>query len=251
MKFDELDSRMRLGESFHNLRVPPGLFIVVRADGRSFSRLTARLTEKPFDAGFHGWMIEAAKGLLTTLHGLYAYTESDEISVLLPRSSDIFDREVEKLVSISAARAAAVVSVACGQPVEFDARLWLGGRDEDVVDYFSWRQSDATRCALNGWCYWTLRKEGKSAREASRELETASLSKKNELLRARNIHFAQVPGWQQRGTGLYWEAYEKEGFNPKTGRPASARRRRIAECSELPAKAAYAEMLRGITTSQS
>ena len=35
-----------------------------------------------------------------------------------------------------------------------------------VVDYFRWRQSDATRCALNGWCYWTLRKAGRGVAEA-------------------------------------------------------------------------------------
>ena len=43
-------------------------------------------------------MAETAKALLSSLQGTYAYTESDEISVLLPRHADLFDREVEKLV---------------------------------------------------------------------------------------------------------------------------------------------------------
>ncbi len=52
----------------------------------------------------------------------------------------------------------------------------------DVVDYFSWRQADAARCALNGWCYWTLRKAGQSRQQATAALERASTADKNELL---------------------------------------------------------------------
>jgi len=248
MKFENLDTRMRTGEAFHSLRVPPGVFIIVRVDGRSFSKLTERITEKPFDARFHGWMVEAAKGLLSSLQATYAYTESDEISLLLPRDADLFDREVEKLVSISAARAAAVFSLACGQAVEFDARLWVGGREQDVVDYFAWRQADATRCALNGWCYWALRKEGKSAREATGVLEGATVAKKNDLLHARRVNFNQVPAWQRLGSGLFWETYTKEGFNPKTKETTVATRRRIAVDSELPMKDAYTAYVRRFLT---
>ena len=87
MKADDLEAKMRAGECYHSLRVPPGAFIVIRVDGRLFSRLTERLVEKPFDRTFHEWMIKAAEGLLTTLQAVYAYTESDEISVLLPRET--------------------------------------------------------------------------------------------------------------------------------------------------------------------
>ncbi|MFY0581846.1 hypothetical protein ACN28S_53015 [Cystobacter fuscus] len=51
-------------------------------------------------------------------------------------------------------------------PAVFDSRVWLGVNEDAVLDYFRWRQADATRCALNGWCYWTLRKEGQSAAQA-------------------------------------------------------------------------------------
>ncbi|MEV5746589.1 tRNA(His) guanylyltransferase Thg1 family protein [Actinoallomurus sp. NPDC052308] len=64
--------------------------------------------------------------LLTELGGRYAYTESDEISVLLDRSSDLFGREVEKLVSMSASAATAAFTLAAGEPVHFDGRVWVG-----------------------------------------------------------------------------------------------------------------------------
>lgn len=239
MRVDELEARMRAGECFHALKAPVVTFIVVRADGRSFSRLTERLTEKPFDTGFHTGMVAAATGMLETLGGTYAYTESDEISVLLPRDSMLFDREVEKLVSVSAARAAATLSLKLGEVVEFDARLWIGAREADVIDYFRWRQNDCGRCALNGWCYWTLRNEGKSVRDATRMLEGASVADKNEILHARGVTFAKVPAWQRRGTGIRYETFEKEGVDPRSGTKKTAARRRIVVDDELPMKSAY------------
>lgn len=243
MKLAELEARMRRGEYFHGLRVLEGMYIVVRVDGRSFSRLTERTCEKPFDARFHQRMTEAAKALLTSLQGTYAYTESDEISVLLPRDADLFDREVEKLVSIAAGAASAHLSIAMGEPVEFDARLWVGARRADVVDYFRWRQADATRCALNGHCYWTLRKEGKSVAEATKALIGMSVSKKNELLFDRGINFNDLPGWQRRGSGVYWDSVVKTGRNPKTGAEVTTTRRRLCVDGDLPMKETYGKFV--------
>jgi tRNA(His) 5'-end guanylyltransferase len=244
MKADDLESRMRRGECFHALRAPPDTFIVIRADGRSFSRLTERLAEKPFDRAFHEKMVRTAAALLQSLHASYVYTESDEISALLPRSAELFDREVEKLVSISAARASATLSLLLGEAVEFDARVWIGATEDAVVDYFLWRQADATRCALNGWAYWTLRKSGKTVKAATAALEGATVEEKNELLQAHGINFNAVPAWQRRGTGIYWETYEKDGHNPKTGQSVKAKRRRVTVDDALPMKDAYARFVR-------
>src|SRR5262249_60131666 len=98
---DDFEARMRALEYFHDLRVLPGAWPVLRLDGRSFSRLTEARFEKPFDARFHELMCQTSEALVTELGAVLAYTESDEISVLLQRDSDLFDREVEKLVSIS------------------------------------------------------------------------------------------------------------------------------------------------------
>ena len=244
MRSDELDEKMRKGEYFHGLRVLQGTYIVVRVDGRSFSRLNERVCEKPFDEGFHRKMTEAAKAILASLHAVYAHTQSDEISILLPLSSDLFDREVEKLVSIAAASGSAALSLALGEAVELDARLWLGARRGDVVDYFRWRQSDATRSALNNWCYWTLRKEGKSTKEATQAMIGLSVSRKNELLFQRGINFNEVPAWQRRGSAIYWENITKIGKNPKTGESVPTLRRRLTVNDDLPMKEAYGKLVR-------
>jgi tRNA(His) guanylyltransferase len=243
MRPDEFERRMRALEIFHSLRLPPGAWVILRLDGRGFSRFTEGHFEKPFDARFHGTMVQTAQAVLEGLQGLYAYTESDEISVLVPRTWDLFDREVEKAVSLSAGLASAAFSLACGTRVQFDSRTILAAESEQVMDYFRWRQADAARCALNGWTYWTLRKAGQSVAEATAALEGKSVSDKNELLFQAGINFNDLPLWQRRGTGLYWEQYEREGYNPKLDQKVITTRRRIKVDEELPMGDEYARLI--------
>src|SRR3712207_255199 len=114
MKFAELDRRMRGLEYFHGLRFLPGAWVVLRLDGHGFSRFTQERFEKPFDVRLHACMVETARAVLEAFQGIYAYTESDEISLLLPRDWDLYDRELEKSVSLSAGLASARFSLACG-----------------------------------------------------------------------------------------------------------------------------------------
>ncbi|NJK75951.1 MAG: tRNA 5'-guanylyltransferase [Microcoleus sp. SU_5_6] len=243
MDSDKFEQKMRSLEYFHELRALPGAWTVIRVDGRSFSRFTESRFEKPFDLQFHNLMVQTAKALLEELQGIYAYTESDEISILLPQNWDLFDRSWEKIVSISASIASATLTHAAQTIVQFDSRVWLGANKSQVVDYFNWRQSDATRCALNGWCYWTLRKAGDSVGKATSALEGKSVAFKNELLFQHGINFNDLPAWQRRGTGLYWETYQKAGYNPIEKTTVATKRRRIKVDDELPMKEAYGEFI--------
>src|SRR5688572_3636404 len=105
------------------------------------------------------------------------------------------------------ARGLCFVSMVAAQ---FDCRIWMGAQKELVLDYFRWRQADAARCALNGWAYWTLRKAGRTVEEATTALHSQSVAYKNELLFQNGINFNDVPTWQKRGTGVYWETFQKE-----------------------------------------
>lgn len=121
---------------------------------------------------------------------------------------------MEKLVSIGAGIASATFTHRHGEVAHFDGRLWMGATDADVHDYFSWRQSDAARCALNGWAYWTLRKDGKTGSQATQALKGQSTAYKNELIFRSGTNFNDVPTWQRRGIGLWWETFERDGFDP-------------------------------------
>jgi len=246
---DDLEARMRAGEVFHSMKLLSGAWTVIRADGRTFSRFTEKRFEKPFDARFRDLMMTAAQALLREFNGIYAYTESDEVSVLFPPQWDMFSRELEKIVSLSASIVASAFTHAGGEAAHFDSRVWLGADREAVIDYFRWRQSDATRCALNGWCYWTLRKKGVSVADATRTLEEKPVSFKNELLFQNGINFNDLPLWQRRGIGIYWEDYEREGFNPVRNEKVMAVRRRLKIDDSLPMKEEYASFLDGILAS--
>jgi tRNA(His) 5'-end guanylyltransferase len=243
MDSDGFEKQMRSLEYFHSLRLLPGAWVVIRVDGRGFSQFTESRFNKPFDLGFHRMMVQTASALLEGLHGIYAYTESDEISVLFRPNWDLFDRSLEKIVSISASIASSTFTHAYGSIVSFDSRVWLGVDKSQVVDYFRWRQADATRCALNGWCYWTLRQAGESARMATAMLDGQSVAFKNELLFQHGINFNELPTWQRRGVGLYWEEYEKQGYNPIQEKEVVTLRRRVKLDEEMPMKEAYEEFI--------
>ncbi|QEL19047.1 tRNA(His) guanylyltransferase Thg1 family protein [Limnoglobus roseus] len=245
MDSDEFESRMRGLEYFHDLKMLPGTWPVIRVDGKGFSKFTAAHYEKPFDERFSRCMVETAQALLVNLGGLFAYTESDEISVLLPREWSLFDREVEKAVSISAGIASSTFTLACGFAAVFDSRVWLGATDQLVVDYFRWRQADATRCALNGWAYWTLWNAGESVGAATRALHEKSVAEKNELLFRHGINFNDVPLWQRRGVGLSWEQYEKIGHDPIQNASVTAIRRRVKVDRELAMKDDFSQFIAG------
>lgn len=243
MDADEFEAGQRAREYFHGLTVLPGAWAVLRVDGRGFSRFTEEHFEKPFDQRFMELMAGTARTLMEELGGRYVYTESDEISVLLDPGAELFGRRVEKLVSVSAGLASAAFTRAAGLMAHFDSRVWLGTGVGDVVDYFSWRQADAARCALNGWCYWTLRKAGKSRREATRVLDGSTTSDKNELLYAHGINFNELPAWQRRGIGLWWEEYARPGFDPVRNVEVTAARRRVTVERDLPMKDAYRRLV--------
>ncbi len=89
MKFDDLDKKMRVFETSADLCVLPGMFMVARLDGRSFTRLTKEVCqfEAPFDERFRDLMVATAESLMTCgFRVLYAYTESDEISLFFDPS---------------------------------------------------------------------------------------------------------------------------------------------------------------------
>ena len=243
MKFDDLDVKMRQFETAHDFCVLPGIYMVARIDGRSFTRLTKEVHqfEAPFDERFRDHMVATVQHLMNCgFRAIYGYTQSDEISLLFHRNETLFDRKLRKFHSVLAGEASAAFSLRLGAPACFDCRISQLPTSQLVLEYFRWRQEDATRNALNAHCYWLLRKEQMSMKEATEALLRLSVAEKNELLFERGINFNRVPNWQKRGIGVYWADYEKEGFNPKSGKPTKAVRRRLHADLEIPMREAYA-----------
>lgn len=246
MKFDELDQKMRVYETAYDHCAVPGMFLVARIDGRSFTRLTREVQqfEAPFDVRFRDLMVATTEHLMQCgFRVIYGYTQSDEISLLFHPDERAFHRKLRKYDSILAGEASAKFALLLGAHAAFDCRISQLPNAELVRDYFRWRNEDAHRNALNGWCYWTLRKEGLSVVAATKRLEGLSVGAKNELLFQHGINFNDVPNWQKRGIGLYWNTYEKPALNPKTGEEVVAERRRIKVDYELPMRDAYSDFI--------
>ncbi len=247
MKFDDLDKKMRVYETATDLCVLPGMFMIARLDGRSFTQLTKKggQFEVPFDERFRNLMVATTESLMTCgFRVLYGYTESDEISLLFAPDEQLFGRKLRKYNSTLAGEASVQFSVRLGQAASFDCRISQLPNPEVVVDYFRWRNEDAARNALNSWCYWTLRNDGLNKQQATKRLLRLPVSEKNELLFQFKINFNDVPSWQKRGVGLYWEEYDKPSVNQMTGEEIMARRRRIRKDFELPMKGEYGEFVR-------
>ena len=247
MKFDELDKKMRVYETAHDYCVPPEIYMIARIDGRSFTRLTKEVHqfEAPFDTVFRDYMVETTKHLMSCgVRVLYAYTESDEISLLLSKDETLFGRKIRKLNSILAGEASSKFSLLLGDTASFDCRISELPNESLVIDYFRWRNEDAHRNALNSHCYWKLRKDGISKTEATEFLSKKTVSFKNEFLYQHGINFNDLPDWQKRGIGLYWEEYEKINQDD-AGFETTSVRKRVKVDYDLPMKDDYSEFISG------
>ncbi len=249
MKFKELDARMRVHETARDYCVLPGMYIVARLDGRNFTRLTKEVCdfEAPFDERFRDMMLATAEHLMDCgFKIIFAYTQSDEISLLFHPRDEAFDRKMRKINSVLAGEASARFSISLGMPAVFDCRVCEIPNEALLIDYFRWRSEDALRNALSAHCYWALRREGLSPRRAASRLDGLGTSAKNELLFERGINFNDLPNWQKRGSGLYHETFTREARNPLTDQVVHARRRRIRRDLELPRGEDYDRFIRGV-----
>src|SRR3954447_22661573 len=206
MKFEALDRRMRIYETAHDHCVLPGLHMVARIDGRSFSQLTrspAQRFEAPYDTRFRDCMVATLEHLVTScgFSVLFGFTQSDELSLLFRKDETLFGRKLRKYLSVLAGEASAKFSLTLGAHGAFDARISQFPDVTDVVDYFRWRQEDAHRNALNGHSYWLLRRQGLDDHAATQKLKGVSVADRNELLFASGINFNDLPTWQRRGIG--------------------------------------------------
>lgn len=256
----ELEARMREYEVFRDVRLPTKAWTVVRLDGRDFTKFTEKRFEKPFDEHFRALMVRAAHAAIEELQGIYCYTFADEVSVLLHPDWDRYGRQVERLASAAASAASVAFTTACGEPAYFEASLWAAPADTAVLEYFRWRQAECARSALGSWCYWTLRRDGLAHGEVEDRLRGKRSAARVEFLASRGISVAELPGWQRRGIGLFWEEQERRpGATPadpsasRIRRPGSsgdttALRRIVREERNLPTAEAYQEMLRSLMT---
>lgn len=167
MSHDSLGDRMKAYECASRIVLPRRLPVIIRVDGKAFHSYTASCT-RPFDEKLGDVMVDTAKKLCESIQGAQlAYTQSDEISVLVHSykkfdSSAWFDNQVQKMASVAAGIASSHFTANSWKiwarnvngkltntaddirAAVFDARVFVVP-EADVCNYFLWRQQDATR----------------------------------------------------------------------------------------------------------
>lgn len=249
MRFEELDEQLRVYEEANDRRIPPSFHVVARLDGRGFTRLTKELMdyEAPYDVRFRDAMAVTMERLMECgFRILFAYAQSDEISLLFHPDDSSFDRKHRKWLSILSGEASAALSLQLGRQAVMDCRLSELPDRKTTADYFRWRMEDAARNCLNSHCYWLLRRSGESVRSATEALSGISTAAKHELLFSNGINFNDLPLWQKRGYGVLWKEHHKQAVNPLTGTEVTALRRKLGRDFELPQGGEYAALISGL-----
>jgi Uncharacterized conserved protein len=226
---------MKECEIFSGLKIPCGSKIVIRIDGRTFSKLSRDLKfKKPYDSQFKDIMVETGKDFLKEFSPAFIYTFSDEINILL--SEIPFGGRIEKLDSVFASFITGSFTKnllkPVKKPISFDSRV-IPLSKNGVVTYFKERQDEAWRNCINGYAYWTLRNEH-TKKETMEILRKKKSSELHDVLFERGINLAELPAWQRRGIGIYKKDVEVEGYNPVNDEKVRSIRKRIFVDEDLP-----------------
>ncbi|MER6778514.1 MULTISPECIES: tRNA(His) guanylyltransferase Thg1 family protein [unclassified Streptomyces] len=150
-----LGDRMKRHEAVHRAVLPRRTYTILRVDGRAFHTYL-RGSARPFDEQFMADMDAVAEALCAEIMGAqFAYTQSDEISVLYtdfssPSAEPWFGGVVAKQLSVASSLATAVLNERRpGARALFDARVFTVSDPVEVANYFLWRQRDAVRNSVS------------------------------------------------------------------------------------------------------
>jgi len=221
---DALGDRMKSNyESCTRTFLPRRNYTLIRVDGRAFHTLT-RTMEKPFDQGFICAMNATAEYLCQNIMGAqFAFTQSDEISVLVTDFARIgteawYGNNLQKMCSVSAGLATEAFNksrilnfiksfnwnnslyneyskseellnslehyISWGV---FDSRVFQIPQRTEVINYFRWRQQDTVRNSISSVAHSLY---------SQKELQGKNSSQLQELI------FQKGTNWNELDAGL-------------------------------------------------
>lgn len=164
--------------------------VIIRVDGKAFHSFTKHL-RKPFDEVLEEAMLDTAEELCkNVMNCKMAYTQSDEISLVLvdylkEETEPWFKNNVQKMASVAASMATLYFNThftkrankyyaevvfpkymnnqkldmgylsnlmkCCNVGAMFDARVFTLPSEDEAVNYFIWRQQDAIRNSIQSF----------------------------------------------------------------------------------------------------
>lgn len=175
---DDFGDRMKAFERQSERKLSLDMPIIVRIDGKKFSKLTKKM-QKPYDHRMHTCMENTTKGLLTELHADFAYTQSDEITLVFIPKKDTkkvsipFEGRVQKMASVFAAIATSkfvreydkflekmdhggYAAFVEGTTPYFDCRVFNVPDVGEATNAVLWRIQDAKKNAISCVYRWRV-----------------------------------------------------------------------------------------------
>ena len=222
-------------EVYSSLKVPKNSKVIVRLDGRAFHKLAKDLDlTKPYDENFYRVMAKVCEDLFKEFSPSFVYTFSDEISLLFDNLP--FDGRIEKINSVMAGFTSSsfVINYDADfkKPPAFDSRI-IPINDEDILDYFKWRQDESWTNCVNSHGISYL-KNKYSNNEANDKINGMKLNEIHELLFQNGINLNDIETYKKRGIGIYRKNKKVVGFNKKENKNQTSYRSYVFTEWELP-----------------
>ena len=200
-------------ENRHRVKLIRRIPVILRLDGKAFHTLT-RGCEKPFDAILRKCMTDTAEFLCSQIQGAkFAYTQSDEISILLTDYDNLsteawFDYNLQKICSIAAAMCSVQFSKHwSGGTAHFDCRAFNIPKEE-VVNYFLWRQRDWERNSLQMLARSVF---------SHNELQGKKTPEMHEMLHTKKINWANLDGKWKNGSTTFKYGIDSNNLGSSEG----------------------------------
>ena len=188
--------------------------VIIRVDGKAFHTWTKRLQRVdgsletcPYSIIMHRTMVAAATTMMQLMqNATLAYTQSDEISILLNdwrtlNTDQWYGANVQKIASVSASIAATSFNHFYNMDIQtpnsiydlaqFDARVFNLPKEE-VANYFVWRQQDATRNSINMLGQFHFSHKALHCKNVSQVQDMLMLEK--------GVNWNDQPTWAKRGS---------------------------------------------------
>ena len=232
MKRTDFEKYMRGFETALDQRVPPEIPFVVRVDGRAFTQLIGSGDfMRPFDESITDMMCYAMRWVMQSsgFQINFAYTQSDEISFLISRLDNTYNRKISKILSVIPSMVSSIVSETMQNTCSFDARISLLPSESAVVDYFKWRRADAIRNSKNSFYYYSFLNHFMTGDVGAAD-EFSKLPDRAEIMATWKDGlgtYEDVSPMNRFGSHIYWHQTVKQGFNPKTKKMVQVIRKQV------------------------
>lgn len=209
--FTDFDKRMK--EIEHRVRIvlPPVNYYIIRLDGRAFHTFTKPFkrghSSDPFSYDLHDAFVYACEKLADEIDGCLAiYTQSDEVSILLKGKqhetmTPWFGGNIMKLTSITSS----IFSCYFNDKIESDKFAFFDSRafhieDNEVNNYFIWRQQDAIRNSVSMYAQRNF---------SHKELQGIDVKGQKEMLKNKGLDWDELDEWKKKGTLFLKKNYKK------------------------------------------